>query len=216
MSGPSFVPPPPGPPVLQPPSFAGYAGTPGQLEGVGFWPRAGARLIDLVFHFFVSIAAGLVMGIGLAIYASVSGQSIQPWLVKIGHNGWLAYVFAALGSVASNTICESLHGSTLGKLLLSMVVVKEDGSPCTLDSAVIRNLAYFLDAFFFGMVGYMAMQKSPQQQRYGDQWAHTIVCKRALVSPQNLRSGGRFAVALLFGAFMDAVFLGIGWLTNLA
>jgi uncharacterized RDD family membrane protein YckC len=215
MATPSPVPSAPEPPGSAPLSFAGYMGTPGQLVGVGFGPRVGARLIDFVVHLIISLGAGIFLGIGLALYAGASGEPVQLLLAKIGRNGPLAYLFAFIGSISFNAICESVHGSTPGKLILSMVVVKEDGSPCSLGSAVIRNLAYLIDALFFGVVGYFAMQKSPQQQRHGDEWAHTIVCKRAHVVPQNLRGGGRFALALLLGAFVDAVFLVIGWLTNL-
>src|SRR5258708_37280109 len=86
------------------------------------------------------------------------------------------------------------------------------GSPCGFGPAVIRNLAYFIDALFFGLIGYMAMQKSPQQQRYGDQWAHTLVAKRALIPPQSLRDGGRFAVPLLLAIAVDILVLLVGTL----
>jgi hypothetical protein len=48
-----------------------------------------------------------------------------------------------------------------------MVVVQEDGSPC-LKGAVLRSMGDLLDAFFFGLVGYSAMQTS-QEQRHGDE-----------------------------------------------
>jgi uncharacterized RDD family membrane protein YckC len=208
------VPPPPGPPVFQPPSFAGYGGAPGQLVGVGFGPRLGARLIDIVVHIVIGFLAGIALGIGLVLYANATHQSPQLLIASISNRTVLSYVLSALGMIAYHAILESMHGSTLGKLALSLVVVQEDGSPCAVGSAVIRNLAYFIDAFFFGLVGYLAMQKSPQHQRYGDQWAHTIVCKRAIVPPQNLRDGGRFGLALLLAVVVDGIFLLLGALTN--
>jgi hypothetical protein len=39
-------------------SFGGYAGEAAGLAGVTFWPRVGARLIDLVVHYCVSLLAG--------------------------------------------------------------------------------------------------------------------------------------------------------------
>lgn len=200
---------PTSPPSLQPPaasqsfSFGGYLGTPAGIEGVGFWPRFAARLIDICVHVCASFMAGIVLAIGLAVYAGASGQAFPPLIDKLQKTGIWNYVFALLGSVAYHVMCESVHGSTVGKLLLSMVVVQEDGSPCRFGSAVIRSFAYFVDGLFFGLVGYFAMQKTPQQQRYGDQWAHTIVCKRSRVTQQNLRGGGRFALALLLGIMAD-------------
>jgi hypothetical protein len=42
------------------------------------------------------------------------------------------------------------------------------------------------------------MQKSVLEQRHGDEWAHTVVCKRSALPPENLRGFGHFAVALVF------------------
>src|SRR6266851_4800838 len=155
-----------------------YLGQPGTLPGVSFWPRVGARVIDLVVHNLIALFSGLLIGILLAIG-------------------------------------EGFHGSTPGKLLLSMVVVQEDGSPCRPGSAWIRSLAYIIDALFFGLIGYLNMQKSPQQQRHGDEWAHTVVCHRSKVAPQNLRGIGQFTLALFFAALADAALLIVGTVINL-
>ena len=100
-----------------------------------------------------------------------------------------------------------MHGSTVGKLALSMVVVQEDGAPCGLRGAVVRELGYFVDALFFGIIGYMAMQKSIREQRHGDEWAHTVVCKRSLVSPEKLRRADRFVLALILASIADAALI---------
>jgi hypothetical protein len=85
-----------------------------------------------------------------------------------------------------------------------MVVVQENGTRCRLVPAVIRELGYFVDSIFFGLVGYFAMQKTYQEQRYGDQWAKTVVCKRSGVVPEQLRSDGRFILALMVAVMADA------------
>jgi hypothetical protein len=50
------------------------------------------------------------------------------------------------------------------------------------------------------------MQSSAQQQRHGDDWAHTVVCKRNQVAPEKLQGWGRFTVALMFALMVDAAF----------
>ena len=100
-------------------------------------------------------------------------------------------------------------------MLFSLVVIKEDGSPCGFRAALIRSLAYYIDALFFGLIGYFAMQKTPQQQRHGDEWAHTIVCKRSAVAAPQLGSMGRFALVFLLAGFFDATFLITGLVLKL-
>jgi uncharacterized RDD family membrane protein YckC len=204
--------PPPAPPTL---SFGGYIDQPGVIEGVGFWPRVAARLIDLIVHYFVSISAGLALGILGGVIATAMGRPIQPMLAKLRHLGLASYGLAILGSVAYEAVCEGMHGSTLGKLMLSMTVIREDGSPCRMDAALLRSFASVVDQLFFGAVGYHAMKDDPKRQRYGDRWAHTIVCKRSKVRPENLHNGGRFVLALFVAMAADAAMLLTGWLLTI-
>ena len=187
-----------------------YGGEPGTIAGVGFWPRVAARVIDLLAHLMVAFCAGFLFTILLVIAAG--GHPDRMLILKLRQTTLASFVLALLGSIAYHTICEGLHGSTLGKLMLSLVVVQEDGSPCRLRGALIRSLAYLLDGLFFGLIGYSAMQKTVQQQRHGDEWAHTMVCKRSNAPRESSRSGGRFAMALLFGMMADAALIITGLL----
>jgi uncharacterized RDD family membrane protein YckC len=200
---------------IEPPSFGGYAGEPGRIRGVGFWPRVGARVIDLVVHYLIALIAGFLFGIVVVVAARMAGQPPAMLFARRGQPGLALYFFALLGSVAYETICEGWHGSTPGKLVLSMVVVQEDGTPCRPGPALIRSFAYFFDALFFGLIAYLAMNKTPQEQRHGDAWAHTIVAKRRDVPTQSLRGIDRFVVAFLFAAMADAALIMIGLLLRL-
>lgn len=194
-------------------ALSGYLSAPGALEGVGFWPRVGARLIDLVAHYCASFCGGILFVMMLVLAA---GGHVSPLiLARLQHAGVVGFGFAILGSITYEAICESVHGSTLGKLILSMVVVQEDGSPCRAWPALTRSFAYLIDSLFFGLVGYSSMEKTPQQQRLGDQWAQTIVCKRTAVAQENLRGPGLFIVAMLFALMADAALAMIGLLLKL-
>jgi uncharacterized RDD family membrane protein YckC len=183
-------------------SFGGYATERVGLEGVTFWPRAGVRLIDYVLHYCVTYAAGFLFSI---LVLAASGGHMPIWVMaRFRHPGLYGSIPGVLGFVVYNVICVSMHGSTLGKRLISAVVVQESGIRCRTVPAVIRELAYFIDALFFGLVGYLAMQGSYQEQRYGDRWARTVVAKRANVIPEQLRSDGRFVVTLMLAVMTDA------------
>jgi len=185
-----------------------------ELQGVSFWPRAAARLIDVGVHFLVAFFTGMLFMLMLVV---ASGGHIPPFiLIRLKHTRVMRFLFAVLGIVAYQVILTTVHGSTLGKIALSMVVVQEDGSPCQLKGALIRELGYFVDALFLGIVGYTAMGATTQAQRYGDQWAHTVVCERSSLAPEKLRGMGRFAVALLFALIADAGLIMTGMVARIA
>jgi len=192
------------------PTFGGYAPEQSELQGVTFWPRVGARVIDLLVHYLVSFVSGILFVIMLVIASG--GHASPVAMARLQHTGVAGFVFALLGSFAYHVVFTSVHGSTVGKIALSMVVVQEDGSPCKFQSAVIRELGYFVDAMFFGIIGYAAMKDDLRQQRHGDDWAHTIVCKRSLIPRDKLRGGDRFAIALVFALIADAAFAILGML----
>jgi uncharacterized RDD family membrane protein YckC len=204
---------PPEPEGIHLSALDAYVGRPGVLAGVSFWPRAGARIIDLIVHNCIALCSGFLVGILLGIVAALRHIPVR---LLVGHkpSGIALFAFALLGTVVFEAICEGFHGSTPGKLLFSMVVIQEDGSPCRPSSAWIRSFAFFIDALFFGLIGYLNMQKNPQQQRHGDEWAHTVVCRRSNVAPQNLRGVGQFTLALFFAALADAALLILGVVIN--
>lgn len=183
-------------------SFGGYATEEVGLAGIAFWPRAGARVIDNVLHYFVTYSAGFLFSL---LVLAASGGHMPPWVMaRFRHPGLFRFIPGLLGYLVYNVVCVSMHGSTLGKRLISAVVVQESGIRCRTVPAVVRELAYFIDSLFFGLVGYLAMQGSYQEQRYGDRWARTVVAKRANVIPEQLRDEGRFVVTLMLAVMMDA------------
>ncbi|HWW14074.1 MAG TPA: RDD family protein [Candidatus Dormibacteraeota bacterium] len=191
-------------------SFGGYATEEVGLAGITFWPRAGARLIDYVLHYCVTYSAGFLFSL---LVLAASGSHVPPWVTaRFRHPGLFGFIPGVLGYVVYNVICVSMHGSTLGKRLISAVVVQESGIRCRTVPAVIRELGYFVDSLFFGLVGYLAMQGSYQEQRYGDRWARTVVAKRANVIPEQLRSDGRLVVTLMLAVMTDAAVCMIGLL----
>jgi uncharacterized RDD family membrane protein YckC len=204
--------------VPEPFTLGGYSTTQSLagLETVGFWPRALARVIDLVLHSCVNMVSGVLVGIMIGIASVLTHQSVAPWVAKIQESRIWTVIAALLGTAAYTMACESISGRTLGKLMLGLVVVQEDGSPCRLKSAVIRNLWYWIDALFFGIVGYMAMQRNSLDQRYGDTSAETIVCKRSSIAPENRRGMGRFLLGFLLGMMFDSAIFMLGILVVMA
>lgn len=162
------------------------------LQPIGFGHRAAARVIDTVVHFFlggvagstVNFVAGFLVGSGLVAAERI--DALRPPAT------WIAFLVGMTGSMLYQVILEGWHGSSLGKLLLGLVVLQEDGRPCTPVQAGKRALAYFVDALFFGLIAASCMSDSPLKQRLGDQWADTVVASRKSAPSRSLRSGLSF------------------------
>ena len=194
-------------------AFGGSAAPLSGFEGVTFWPRVLARVIDFFVHYIATFLAGLLFGLILTIASG--GHPPTQVLQRLFQPHYGRFIAAILGLFAYNVICISVSGSTVGKLLLRMQVIQDDGSPCRPKSAIIRELGYFVDLLFFGLVGYFAMREDPEQQRLGDEWADTIVCLRAQVPSASKPTGRQFALGLLLGSAADIALLMTGWLIQM-
>lgn len=119
----------------------------GVIEGASFWPRVSARVLDLVVHFAIVVLTGILLAILLVVASG--GHPNAVLVAKIGHPELAAVVFSLFGAIVYEIISEAIHGSTIGKLALGMVVVRDDGTPCRMKSATIRSFAYLADALSF-------------------------------------------------------------------
>ncbi|WP_440769372.1 RDD family protein [Natronorubrum sp. DTA28] len=76
---------------------------------------------------------GLIMALLWAVIiglGAILGDIAFLLLSLIGFVGVLVYAF----------LLEGLYGYTPGKYMLGLVVVKSDGSDCTIGSSILRNL----------------------------------------------------------------------------
>jgi uncharacterized RDD family membrane protein YckC len=73
-------------------------------------------------------------------------------------------------------VCEGLTGTTLGKRLFGLRVVRAaDGRRCGPGAAVIRTALRLIDNVLFSLPGIAAIVTSPRRQRLGDRAAKTLV-----------------------------------------
>lgn len=141
------------------------------LENAGIALRFVAVLLDAVIVFFpLSIVVGLLSGGG---YAD-RGPGYANAGINVGDNAF--WLLLALG-IGYYIVCEAATGATLGKRMVGIRVVDEDGDRVTLGAAVIRNLLRLIDALFFYLVGFLFALTSARGQRLGDRAAHTIVVR---------------------------------------
>lgn len=142
------------------------------VENAGIPLRFVAVLLDAVIVLFpLSIVIGLMSGGGYAEHGDGWGNAG----VNIGGNLFWLLLAVAVGYYV---VCEAATGATLGKRMVGIRVIGEDGEHITFGAAVIRNVLRLIDALFFYLVGFMFALLSARGQRLGDRAAHTIVIRR--------------------------------------
>lgn len=130
-------------------------------HGDVIWHRVGALLIDSLLMGFIwgpIVLAGAVLdGIGFLVLASVALAAT------------LVYGF----------LLEGLYGYTPGKYLLGLVVIKSDGSNCSIGASILRNLLWLVDALpTFNLIAILSILITDNNQRVGDLVADTVVVKQ--------------------------------------
>jgi uncharacterized RDD family membrane protein YckC len=140
-------------------------------------PRAGlprrfvALTLDSLIVFLpLAILIGLLTGGG---YVEQTESSVDAGVDVSGRAFWL---FVLLW-LAYYVFGEALAGATIGKGMVGIRVVDEQGDHPSLGAAIRRNLLRPVDALFFYLVGAAFALSSPRRQRLGDRVAHTVVVR---------------------------------------
>lgn len=142
------------------------------VEAAGIALRFVAVLLDAVIVLFpLGIVVGLLGGGGYA----ESGDGYANAGVNVGGSAFWALLALATGYYV---VCEAASGATLGKRMVGIRVVGEDGEHVTFGAALVRNLLRLVDCLFFYLVGALFALTSSRGQRLGDRAAHTVVVRR--------------------------------------
>ena len=157
------------PPVEDPPS---RPRDPTHLEDAGLALRFVAVLLDTIIVFLpLAIVVGLLNGGG---YSERRNGNVGAGVNVEGNALW-ALLALFLGYYIP---CEALAGLTLGKRMVGIRVVGDDGEHVGLNAAVIRNMLRLVDGLFFYLVGALFALSSSRGRRLGDHIAGTLVVRR--------------------------------------
>ena len=142
------------------------------VDDAGIALRFVAVLLDVLIVFFpLGILVGLLSGGGY----TERGNGYANAGVNLGGN--VFWLLLALG-LGYYIVCEAATGMTLGKRMVGIRVVGEDGEQLTFGAAIVRNLLRLVDCLFFYLVGALFALTSSRGQRLGDRAAHTLVVRR--------------------------------------
>ena len=123
----------------EPASFADSYLSAEPLEAAAFWPRAAAKIVDVVIIMAV---------LGLAALVVRSRRSGLQGDVGVGVPE-LMLIFLFVISPLYTVLSEYFAGKTIGKWLAGLRVVRESGARIGLGQAFVRQLALVFQVFVF-------------------------------------------------------------------
>lgn len=139
-------------------------------------------VIDYVILMLLAIVIAIIFGADwryatfLAFVKTTSSTSLLNEVMILP-----TVIFAVL-YLGYFILFESIARTSVGKTLMGMTIVKEDGNPIGLREAVIRTLFRGTDgAPFFYIFGLISILLSPTRQRIGDHLGQAVVVERNTV-----------------------------------
>lgn len=156
--------------------------------------RVGAFLLDAALGlplvlalFFGSLwlasvtVSGWPAGMGAFWITSMRDMVVlAPWVILVLVAGFFA-VTAPVLSVIYFPLAEAVWGTTVGKHLLGLCVVAENGTRVTWGKAIIRRIPFYFEFFF---VDALFAPFTKRRQRAFDLVARTLVIRRPRVRPR--------------------------------
>jgi uncharacterized RDD family membrane protein YckC len=144
------------------------------LEYVGFWPRLAAFAIDVLVILFVGGGLAL-LGLWLANQVPQHPEGFDYLLGGVLILLVAGCALSAVGIVVLYfPIMEGRFGQTLGKRLLGLRVLKEDGLPIGYTEAFLRRISYYFEIL---PVDALFIPFNPKKQRAFDIVARSIVVR---------------------------------------
>ncbi len=173
--------------------------------------RLGALVLDLAIFGVVSLVVNSVYGVTQIATGSipVAGTGVFEYQTVTA----VAWPWLALLALAYYAVPEALFGSTPGKALVGVCVVRLDGAPLSVRDVIVRNLVRAVDWLpFLYLLGGLLVLFGSHGQRLGDMAAGTTVVRRTEAGePGSTRTSGRgvrrvAAIGLTFLVLFTLVF----------
>lgn len=141
-----------------------------------------AVTLDLRIAGLPSRTLALAVDVALQVILLLIGSVLVGWIFSAGGSGGaqaaLTLSVVVLALVVWPTVLETItHGRSLGKMMMGLRVVRDDGGPVRMRHSLVRALAMvFLDLWVTsGVVGGLSALLSSKSKRMGDHLAGTIV-----------------------------------------
>lgn len=169
----------------------------------GFWKRFLAYWVDTLIIGLITIPLNSLSALGqVAASSPATHVTVNPIGGLIGLAVTVAYfVFFWVHE----------KGQTLGHRLLALRVVREDGKPIDIGTAVIRYIGYIISSAIL-MLGFLWVAWDPKKQGWHDKIAKTFVVKtegksHTIIASVIVIGSMLFCFLIIVGLFAAGVFL---------
>ncbi|HYK47996.1 MAG TPA: RDD family protein [Parafilimonas sp.] len=151
-----------------------------EFETPEFHKRLFAWLIDLCILVAYYLIANKLLS-QISSNHTASGDDM-PFIYNLS----AVYLLCYVPLLVYHLVCEiSMNGQSIGKKLLGIKVISENGGQPALHQYLIRWLLRPFDFYFFGLVGLLTVVNSKRNQRLGDMAAGTLVIKTKMETDIN-------------------------------
>jgi uncharacterized RDD family membrane protein YckC len=140
-----------------------------EYEFASLFRRFAAYIIDTLFLLLPPATA-------IALFMTREGLSHHPFRLFIMIFSTVMFYF--IGGFLYHSLLEGMLGTTLGKKICGITVLKADFTACGIGAGFLRNLLRIVDSFFYYLVAAVSLAGTLKWQRLGDLAAETVVVKR--------------------------------------
>ena len=163
-------------PTAPAPTFQAPYAAASPYQGVAI--RFVAILIDVII--LVIITGIITAPLNAPIVTVTVSEGVWNTATAPNPLSWLAGGVSLLIWFVYFVLLEGSYGQTVGKMLVKIKVVREDGTKIDYKDAVVRNVMRIIDFipyFIPYLLGAILIWTSDTKQRLGDRTAHTVVVK---------------------------------------
>jgi uncharacterized RDD family membrane protein YckC len=147
-----------------------------RYETAGIGSRVGAQLIDVSVLLLINAAIALL---GWIVFEWAAAEAVADWMEEYA-GAVLILLFAALNGGYFLIAEYATGGRTIGKRVMGIRVIQDNGRPLSFLAAAVRNLMRIIDtlpALYF--IGALVSFFHPNDKRLGDIAAGTVVVYEA-------------------------------------
>ena len=163
-------------PTAPAPTFQAPYAAASPYQGVAI--RFVAILIDVII--LVIITGIITAPLNAPIVTVTVSEGVWNTATAPNPLSWLAGGVSLLIWFVYFVLLEGSYGQRVGKMLVKIKVVREDGTKIDYTDAVVRTVLRIIDAIPFVvpyLLGAIFIWTSDKKQRLGDRTAHTVVVK---------------------------------------